>query len=140
MARTVHRFELVLGVVQFHGLEHVFGIVIRVAGDFPQVAPHDVRCVNERIAAGEILVPHPVFQQLANHAALGMEEDQAGTGEFLNAEKIQFLPQFAMVALLGFFEFVEVLVEFLLSEPGCAVDALQLAVLFVAFPVRTGDG
>ena len=41
---------------------------------------------------------------LRTRAALGMEEDQARAGQFLNAEQIEFLAQLAMVALLGFFE------------------------------------
>ena len=70
----------------------------------------------------------------------GMEEDQPRPGEFLNAEEIQLLAELAVIALLRFFELVQVLVEFLLCEPRGAVDALQLLVLLVAFPVGAGDG
>ena len=139
MARAVHRFELVFRVVQLHRREHVFRIEAGVARGLPQFAPHHVRSVDERIAALQIGIAHPVFQLLADDAAFGMEEDQAGAGEFLNAEEIQLLAELAMVALLRFFELVEVLVEFFFGEPGRAVDALQLLVLLVALPVRAGD-
>ncbi len=68
-----------------------------------------------------------------------MKENQSRTGEFLNAEEIELLAELAMVALLRFLDLGQVLVEFLLREPGCAVDALQLLVLLVALPVGAGD-
>ncbi len=64
-----------------------------------------------------------------------MKEDQPGTGQILNAEKIELLAQTPMVAPFGFFQPRQILVQLLLGEPGCAVNALQLLVLFVAFPV-----
>ena len=69
-----------------------------------------------------------------------MEEDQARAGEFLNAEEVELLAELAMVALLGLFELLEVLVQILLGEERGAVDALQLRVVLVAFPVGAGDG
>ena len=72
-------------------------------------------------------------------AALGMEENQPRPGQFLNAEQVELLAQLAMVALLGFFELGQVLVQFLLGEERRAVDALQLRVLLVALPIRAGD-
>ena len=140
VAGAVHRLELVLGVVQLHRSEHVFRIEIGVAGGLPEIAAHDVRRVNKRVAALQISVAHPVFELLADDAALGMEEDQPGAGEFLNAEKIELLAELAVVALLRLFELVEVLVKVFFREPGSAVDALELLVFLVAFPVGAGDG
>ena len=77
---------------------------------------------------------------LADDAALGMEEDQAGPGEFLDAEQVELLAELAVVALLGLFQPLQVLVQFLLGEEGGAVDALQLLVVLVALPVGAGDG
>ena len=37
-----------------------------------------------------------------------MEKDQAGTGELLNAEQVELFAQLAVVALLGFFDLLEV--------------------------------
>ncbi len=139
VAGTVHGLELVFGVVQLHGLEHVVAVKIGVAGDLPQIAPHHVRRVDQRIAALQILVAHPVFDDLADAAALGMKEDQAGAGEFLDAEQIELLAELAVVALLGFFQLREVCVQIFLAEERGAVDALQLRVVLVAFPVRAGD-
>ena len=69
-----------------------------------------------------------------------MEEDEAGAGEFLDAEEVELLAELAVVALLGLFELVEVVVEVLGGEEGGAVDALQLLVVLVALPVGAGDG
>ena len=120
--------------------EHVLRVETGVARGLPQVEARHVRRVDQRVAALQILVAHPVFELLADDAALGMEEDQPGPGQFLNAEQVQLLAQLAVVALLGLFELLEVLVQVLLAEEGGAVDALQLLVVLVALPVGAGDG
>ena len=74
-----------------------------------------MRRIDQRVAALQVLVAHPVFDDLADDAAFGMEENQAGAGQFLNAEQIQLLAQLAMVALLGFFQPFEILVQLLLA-------------------------
>ena len=137
--RAVHRLELVFGVVQLHPREHVRDVKVGVAGGLPQVEARDVRRVDQRITALQILVAHPVFELFADDAALGMEEDQAGAGQFLNAEQVQFLAQLAVVAFLGLFDLFEVLVQVLLGKERGSVDALQLLVVFVALPVGAGD-
>src|SRR6185437_540228 len=70
--------------------------------------------------------------------AFGMPENQAGAGFILNAEEIEFLAEFAMVAPLGLFEFVQIFVEFLLLDETRAVNPLHLRIFFVAFPVGAG--
>ena len=72
--------------------------------------------------------------------ALGMEEDQSRPGQLLDAEQVQLLAQLAMVAFLGLFELGQMLVQFFLREKCRPVDALQLRVLLIALPVRSGDG
>jgi hypothetical protein len=59
-----------------------------------------------------------------------MPEDQARAGEFLDGEQVELLAEHAMVALLGFFDAVQVGVEILLREKRRAVDALQLRIAF----------
>jgi hypothetical protein len=53
-------------------------------------------------------------------------------------EQVVLLAEAAVVALLGFFQHVQVGVEVLLLGPGRAVDALQLLVAVVAAPVGAG--
>ena len=90
-------------------------VEIGVAGGLPQVAARDVRRVDQRVAALQVLVAHPVFELLADDAALGMEEDQPGAGQFLDAEQVELLAELAVVALLGLFHLLEVRVQVLLA-------------------------
>src|SRR5271169_2888681 len=137
--RTVHRLHAVFRVVQFHGGEHVLRVVAGVAGGLPQVGAGDVRSEDQRVAAAEVLVAHPVFNLLADEAALGMPEDEAGAGELLNGEQVELLAEQAMVALLGLFELVEIVVELFLGVERRTVYALELGVLFVAQPLGSCD-
>src|ERR1017187_5162155 len=137
--RAVHRLELVIGVVQLNGREHVLRVEIGVAGSLPQVEARDVGGVDQGVAALQVLIAHPVFELFADDAALGMEEDESGTGEFLDAEEVELLAELAVVALLGLFHLFEVGVEFLGGEEGGAVNALELLVVLVALPVGAGD-
>jgi len=139
VAGAVHGLEAVLGVVELHGGVHVAGIEALMTGDLPQFAAHDVGSVDEGVAAGDALVFHPVFHELADHGSAGMPEDEAGAGDFLNAEEVELLAEEAMVAAGGFFEASEVGVHLLLGEEGGAVDALELWIVFVAEPVSAGD-
>ena len=127
VARAIHGLELVVGFFDFDRAEHVFAIEIGVAAGLPQIQAHDVRRVDEIVAAAQQFVAQPVFHQLANQAALGMPEDQARAGFFLDAEKIELRPEPAMVAALGFFELVEIFVELFLcprsTRRKCAASA-----------------
>ena len=53
-------------------------------------------------------------------------------------EQVQLAADAAVVALLGLFEAVQVVIELLLVGPGGAVDALEHLVARVAAPVGTG--
>ena len=75
-----------------------------------------MRREDQIVAAADQFIAQPIFHLLADDAALGMPENQARTGFVLNAEKIEFLAQLAMIAALGFFEFVQILIEFFLVE------------------------
>ena len=92
------------------------------------------------VAAADAFLAHPVFHGLADEAALGMPEDEAGAGDLLDGEEVELLAEDAVVARLDLFELLEVGVEVLRVEEGCAVDALELLVLLVAEPVGAGDG
>ena len=97
-----------------------------MTADLPQLAAHHVGREDQRVAAAETLVAHPVFHDLAHDSALGVPEDQPRPGKFLNAEQVELLAQQAMVALGRFLKPRKVRVQGLLREEGRAVDALQL--------------
>src|SRR5262245_52374415 len=67
-----------------------------------------------------------------------MPEHRAGRLR-LEVEEIEVLPDAAVIALLGFFEPVQVGREILVVEPRGAVDALEHLVARVAAPVSTRD-
>mgnify|MGYP007121805942 CR=1 FL=1 len=58
----------------------------------------------------------------------------------MECEQIEFLAELAMVAALGFFDTVQVFLEILGIGKGRCVDAGKHTVLFVAAPVRPGNG
>src|SRR6185312_6323922 len=95
--------------------------------------------INERIAALQIRIAHPVLELLADNATLRMEENQSRTSQFLNTEQIEFLADLPVIALLRLFELVEVIFNVLLRKEDGAVDALELFILLVALPVRAGN-
>ena len=68
-----------------------------------------------------------------------MPENQAGAGFFLDAEKIELLPELAMIAALRFFEPMQIFVELFLCEEARGVNPLQLRIAFLALPVGAGD-
>ena len=69
-------------------------------------------------------------------APFGKPKREAGADQLVDREQLQFFADAAMVALLGFLQPVEVIVEFFLSEESGAVDALKLRVLFVCLSNR----
>ena len=73
-----------------------------------------------------------------DHAALGVEDHQAGADLVGEAEQVEVAAELAVVAPLGLLDPVQVLLERLLGLPGGAVDPLELLVLLVAAPVRRG--
>src|ERR1044071_3946411 len=95
--------------------------------------------VDERVGALEVLIAHPVLELLADDAALGMEEDEAGSGQFLDAEQVKLFAELAMVALLGLLDLLDVLFEVFRAEEGGPVNALKLLLVLVALPVGAGD-
>ena len=139
VAGAIHGLELIFGFFDFDRAEHVLFVEIGVTGSLPQIEQHDVRGVHKIVAALEQFIAQPGFDNVADEAALGVPENQAGAGFFLDAEKIEFRAKLAVIAALGFLEAVEMRVEFFLREKCRGVDALQLRIAFLAFPIRAGD-
>src|SRR5260370_16529306 len=68
-----------------------------------------------------------------------MPEDEAGAGFVLNAEEVQLGAELAMIATLGFFQAMKIFVQLLLCEEAGGVNAPQLRVSFLPFPVSARD-
>src|SRR6266850_2169961 len=98
MAGAVHGLELIVGFLDFDGAEHAVPVKIGVAAGLPEIEAHDVRRVDEVVAALQQLFAEPVLDNLSNEAAFGVPEDEARTGFFLDAEEIEFRAKLAVIA------------------------------------------
>ena len=96
----------------------------------------DVRGADVREALLDVAPADVVLHLPLDHAALGVEDDEAGAELVGEGVEVEVAPELAVVAALGLLEAVQVLLERLLGLPGGAVDALELLVLLVAAPVR----
>jgi len=135
VARTVHRLERVFALFRF-GREHVVAVVVPVAGLFPQALVQDLRSLHFLVAVVLVDMAHVLLHLLPERPSLRMPEHQAGGGVF-HVEQVEFPTQAAVVAFLGFFDALDVVVELLSVGPGGSVDPLQLLVFRIATPVRT---
>ncbi len=142
MAGAVHRLEregagvFRLVVRAFH-LEHVLLVPAPVAGGLPQALVEHLRRIHLVIAIGRKPAAHVAHKVLEHAPALGMPEHDARS-LLLEMEQVHFAAKATVVALFGLFQHVEILVEFLLRLPGCAVDAGQHRVVGIAAPVGAG--
>ena len=83
------------------------------------------------VPLADVVLHHPL-----DHAALGMEDREAGAELVGEGEEVEVAAELAVVATLGLLDPVQVRVERLLGLPRGAVEPLELLVLLVATPVR----
>src|SRR5207248_5712064 len=76
------------------------------------------------------------FEFFDNDRAAGQKHRQTRPDIVVEHEKLEFAPELSMVALLRFLEHRKVIIKFLPGFEGCAVNALELRIRFVAFVVR----
>ncbi len=136
--RAVHRLEAVVLLVELDGREHALRVVRQVPGDLEEVLLRDVRGVHELVAGDLVPAARVVLHDLADHAALGVEDREAGAQLVGEGEQVELGAELAVVALLGLGEEVQVRLQLVLGRPGGAVDALELRVLLAAAPVGGG--
>ena len=105
-------------------------------GALPEAAVENLRAFDFLIAVVDVDAAHVLLNLLPERPALGMPEHHARCF-FLQMEQVERHAEFAVVALLGFFEHVQVLVEVFLPAPGGAVDALEHLVFGIAAPIRS---
>ncbi len=105
-----------------------------MARRLPQPAVVELRRLDFDIAAGLELAPQVTLERAPERPPLGMPVDHAGR-VFLLVEQVHLAAELAMVALLGFLDAVQILLQLLVGEEDRAVDALELGVLGIAAPV-----
>lgn len=145
--RAVHRLEVVVlarlddgavvveHLVQVDRRVHSLAVPVEVAGRLEQLPLGDVRGVDERVAALDVLAPGVVLHLVADDAALGVEHRKPGADLVREGEEVELGAETTVVAPFGLGEPVEVGQHLVLGRPGGAVDTLQLVVLLAASPV-----
>ena len=109
-----------------------------MAGLFPLAGVHQLRRLHLGIIGSVEPTAHIGFQLAPQHEAVGMPEHRS-LRFGLEVEQVHLLPDLAMIALGGFLQPEQMLVELLLVEPAGAVDAAQHRILLVAAPIGAGD-
>ena len=146
--RAVHRLQVVVLalladlavrpalLVQVHGRVHAVGVPVQVARGLEQLRLGDVRRVDELVPVLDVPLARVVLHHLAQHAALGVEDREAGADLVGEAEQVELGAQLAVVALGGLLKTGQVSLHGVAGVPRGAVDALQLRVLLAPPPVR----
>ncbi|MPM96977.1 hypothetical protein SDC9_144147 [bioreactor metagenome] len=81
-----------------------------------------------------------LFQTLAESSAFGQPDGESGTDALAEHENFEFFAQFAVIAFLGFFEFHQVFIQFLLFRKSNAVDTCHHRTFLITTPIRTCNG
>ena len=141
MTGTIHRLQrqhAVFFIFIFHARhEHVFAEFFPMAGSFPKLAIHKLRCLYFLIIGDIQAAAHIGFHRAIKPPALGVPKDR--THRFiLQVKQAHFLADLAVVALFRFFQLQQIGVEFLLIAPGGAVNAAQHGVAMIAAPIGAG--
>ena len=134
--RTIHRAQHQLLVLQVHGRKHIFVVVSPMSGTHVEVNLREVWRVNMLVARAPFFFEDVILQKTANGGAFRQPEWQTGSHQIAHGEKAEFFSDAAMVAALGFFELVQIFVEFLLINEARAINPLHLRIAFLAFPIR----
>jgi hypothetical protein len=110
VGQAVHGLDAV-GLPVDLGEIHVFAVVVIVAGPFPELPLEDLGAAYELIAAAQMFLALEVLENGAHKLALGMPNGHAGPGLFGKTEQIELGTELAMIALLGFFQMMQIGLE-----------------------------
>ena len=133
MARAIHRLERVFTLFRFGG-EHVLAVFVPVAGFFPQALVQHLGAFDFLVAVFAVHNAHGLLHLLPNRPALVVPKDQARR-VLVDMEQVQLAAELAVVALLGFFDHAQMVLQVFLGGPGRAVNTLQHGVAVVATPI-----
>ncbi len=136
-AGAVHGLDGIVLIINFKRI-HVIPVVFPVAALLPQRAGEDDRCLDLFIPCLAVDLPPIVFQGVAQHHALGIEEGEAGAC-LHQVKQVQFPAQLAVVALFSLLDLLEVGLQVFLVGKSGAVDTLEHLVFFAPPPVGAGE-
>ena len=141
MHRAIHRLHSIAHAFRVtRRRRHCRKLVVFVHGQVPgskkELFLRDMRRVHQVVATAQYLIFNEAAQLELDGSPPRVPQDLPGAHVLLDAEQIEFLTDDTVVALAGFFEAGEVLVEVLLLEPGCSVNPLEHLAALVASPIR----
>ena len=136
--RAVHRLDQEFLVVHFDGRELAVAVVRVVPGRAVQVQVADVGCYHGQVTRLALGLAHEVRERLAHYRALRLPQHEPLAHQRVDHEQVELLAQHAVITFPGFFQHVQVFLQFFGLFPGGAVDAREHLVLFVAAPVGPG--
>ena len=117
VAGAVHRLQAEGDVLIHHRREHDVLVVVVVARALVQVFLDHVPRPDVLVAVAGLRLADVAFHQVAQHLALGGEERQARADVIGEVEQAELLAQLAVVALLGFFQPPQVILQLLWRCP-----------------------
>src|SRR5436305_1394035 len=100
----------------------------------------DMRRVDECVSALVMQPAPPALELLADDRKVGKPEHETGAKLVIDAEELELLAEYAVIAALDLLKPLQIVVELLLIGPHRPVHALELRVALVTAPVRTRDG
>ena len=108
-------------------------------GCFVQLDVADVRRDNRQIAISICVSRSQRSKRIAQHRAVRFPQRQTFTDQRANREQAQLLTDDTMIALLGLFQQIQIILQVFRCFPGRAVNARQLFAVFIATPIGSRD-
>ena len=119
-------------------LERVLAILSIVARSDVELLVADVRSDYLQIAVTLLNLAQELLEAVAQGSALWQPQWQTGAHVLRESKEFHLLANLAVVALLGFFKQLQILVEHRFFRESDGIDAQHLLALFVAAPVSAG--
>src|SRR5450759_5030086 len=138
MCKTIHGLDAINLFIHLSKI-HIIAIVIKMTRFLPQINLENLGTHNHIITALQMFFSFPILNQVTQHHALGMKDNQTRPGLFVYLEKIKLLTQTAMVPFPSFFQQIQIIIEGFFIRESRTVNALQHLISFIASPVGTGD-
>ena len=74
-----------------------------------------------------------------NNGAVRKPQRKAGADKVVKGKNLEFSAQYPVVAFFGLLPLFKILREFSFSSKGCAIDASEHFILFIASPIGAGN-